>query len=189
MPETLGSWGCRAGLVALELVRHHLTGDLCRRLALQESGGPPTIGIHQPGQADFRSVLPEDIDWRPFPAFPPSARLTVVFGEPSEPGPYVIRVKLPSGVKLIPHQHSEDRVYTVISGCLLRRFGKPVRRRTAAGLPARRRHRAPRRYPPFPLGEVRNLRHPNDGYRTAWSRIHRLGRRPAKPVMSRRRRP
>jgi hypothetical protein len=71
---------------------------------------------HQPDQAIFRSVLPEDIDWQPFPAFPPSVRLAIVVGEPSEPGPYVIRVKVPSGVKLMPHQHPEDRVYTVMSG-------------------------------------------------------------------------
>jgi hypothetical protein len=68
------------------------------------------MGIHQPDQDIFRSVLPEDIDWRPFPAFPPSVRLAVVVGEPSQPGPYVIRVKVPSGVKLMPHQHPEDRV-------------------------------------------------------------------------------
>jgi quercetin dioxygenase-like cupin family protein len=74
------------------------------------------MGTHQPDQADFRSVLPEDIDWKPFPSFPPSVRLAVVVGEPSEPGPYVIRVKVPTGVKLMPHQHPEDRVYTVISG-------------------------------------------------------------------------
>ncbi len=75
------------------------------------------MGIHhRPDQADFRSVLPEDIDWKPFPAFPPSARLAIVVGDPSQPAPYVIRVKLPSGVKLMPHQHPEDRVYTVISG-------------------------------------------------------------------------
>jgi hypothetical protein len=55
---------------------------------------------HQPGQAVFRSILPEDIDWKPFPAFPPSVRLAVVVGHPSEPGPYVIRVKVPDGVKL-----------------------------------------------------------------------------------------
>ena len=72
--------------------------------------------IHQPGQAAYRSVLPEEIDWKPFPAFPPSARLAIVVGDPSEPGPYVIRVKVPSSVKLMPHQHPEDRVYTVISG-------------------------------------------------------------------------
>ncbi len=74
------------------------------------------MGKHQPDQATFRSVLPEDIDWKPFPAFPPTARLAIVVGEPSEPGPYVIRVEVPSGVKLMPHQHPEDRVYTVISG-------------------------------------------------------------------------
>jgi quercetin dioxygenase-like cupin family protein len=41
-----------------------------------------------------------------------------VVGKPTEPGPYVIRVKVPSGVKLMPHRHPEDRVYTVISGVL-----------------------------------------------------------------------
>jgi quercetin dioxygenase-like cupin family protein len=74
------------------------------------------VRTHQPGQAVFRSVLPEDIDWKPFPAFPPSVRLAVVVGQPSEPGPYVIRVKVPSGVKMMPHRHPEDRVYTVMSG-------------------------------------------------------------------------
>lgn len=71
---------------------------------------------HQPGQAAFRTVLPEDIDWKPFPAYPPSVRLGVLVGQPSAPGPYVIRVKVPSGVKFMPHKHPEDRVYTVISG-------------------------------------------------------------------------
>jgi len=28
---------------------------------------------HQSGEAVFRSILPEDIEWKPFPAFPPSA--------------------------------------------------------------------------------------------------------------------
>ena len=71
---------------------------------------------HQSGEAVFRSILPEDIEWKPFPAFPPPARLAVVVGQPTGPGPYVIRVKVPSGVKLMPHRHSEDRVYTVMSG-------------------------------------------------------------------------
>jgi quercetin dioxygenase-like cupin family protein len=74
------------------------------------------VQSHQPGQDTFRSILPEDIDWRPFAAFPPPARLAVVVGEPTKPGPYVTRVKVPAGVKLMPHWHPEDRVYTVISG-------------------------------------------------------------------------
>jgi quercetin dioxygenase-like cupin family protein len=71
---------------------------------------------HQPGEPTFRSILPEDIEWQPFPAFPSSARLAVVVGQPSEPGPYVIRVKVPHGTKLMPHKHPEDRIYTVMSG-------------------------------------------------------------------------
>ena len=74
------------------------------------------IRTHEPDEAVFRSVLPEQVDWKPFAAFPPPAELAVVVGYPSKPGPYVIRVKVPSGVKIMPHRHPEDRVYTVISG-------------------------------------------------------------------------
>ncbi len=71
---------------------------------------------HQPGQAVFRGILPEDIEWKPFAAFPPAARLAIVVGEPVREGPYTIRVKLPHGTKMMPHSHPEDRMYTVISG-------------------------------------------------------------------------
>jgi quercetin dioxygenase-like cupin family protein len=72
--------------------------------------------LHQPGQGEFRAILSEDADWKPFPAFPPTARLAIIVGNPTEPGPYLIRVKVPGGVKLMPHRHPEDRIYTVISG-------------------------------------------------------------------------
>jgi hypothetical protein len=53
---------------------------------------------HQPGQAVFKAIASEGIDWKPFAVFPPSARLAVVVGQPSEKGPYTIRVKVPGGV-------------------------------------------------------------------------------------------
>jgi quercetin dioxygenase-like cupin family protein len=71
---------------------------------------------HQPGESVFRAILPDQIEWRSFPAFPASVRLAVLVGEPSQPGPYVIRVRMPAGEKLMPHCHPEDRIYTVISG-------------------------------------------------------------------------
>jgi quercetin dioxygenase-like cupin family protein len=71
---------------------------------------------HQPDQAIFRAVLSEELEWKPFAAFPAGVRLAVVVGEPAQRGPYVIRVKVPHGVKLMPHKHPEDRVYTVICG-------------------------------------------------------------------------
>ena len=46
--------------------------------------------------------MPDDIDWKPFAALPPAVRLAVMVGQPSEPGPYMIRVKVPRGLKLIP---------------------------------------------------------------------------------------
>ena len=36
------------------------------------------VRSHQPDQDVFRSVRPEDLDWQPFPAFPPSVRLAVI---------------------------------------------------------------------------------------------------------------
>jgi hypothetical protein len=127
---------------------------------------------HQPGQSAFRSILPEDIDWKPFPAFPPSVRLAVVVGEPSKPGPYVIRVKVPSGVKLMPHRHPEDRIYTVMSGVFYIGLGEQFSPRS--------RDRSPERYVALPLGEVRRVRHASDGDRTAGPRILQSRRRPAR---------
>lgn len=40
------------------------------------------IRDHQPGEVVFKSILSEDIDWKPFPAFPPPARLARTCGRP-----------------------------------------------------------------------------------------------------------
>lgn len=69
-----------------------------------------------PNGAQFRVIHSEDVLYRVFSAFPPGARLAVLVGDPMKPGPYVIRVRLSAGVKMLPHSHPEDRVYTVISG-------------------------------------------------------------------------
>jgi len=88
-----------------------------------------TVRPRQPGQDVFRSVLPEDIDWKPLAAFPLAVRLAAIVGTPSEAGPYTIKVRVPHGVKLAPHRHPEDRVYTVISGVFYIGPGESVRRR------------------------------------------------------------
>jgi quercetin dioxygenase-like cupin family protein len=71
---------------------------------------------HLYDQDKFHAIRPEDVEWKPFAAFPPDVRLAVLVGDPREPGPYVIRVKVPMGTRLMPHKHPEDRIYTVISG-------------------------------------------------------------------------
>ena len=76
----------------------------------------PAASTRSQQQDHVRAILADDIEWKRFPAFPPSVALAVLVGHPSEPGPYTIRVRVPHDVKLMPHRHPEDRVYTVISG-------------------------------------------------------------------------
>jgi quercetin dioxygenase-like cupin family protein len=84
--------------------------------AIKSDAVDEKVRAHQPGQAVFKAIMSEDIDWKPFAAFPHSVRLAVVVGQPADASPFVVRVKVPAGVKLMPHIHPEDRVYTVISG-------------------------------------------------------------------------
>src|SRR4029077_19862330 len=84
--------------------------DAKRRLEMKEGVAHPLA------LARFGAILPEEIEWKPFPAFPPSARLAVVVGEPSQKALYTVRGRVPPDVELMPRRHREDRVYTVISG-------------------------------------------------------------------------
>jgi quercetin dioxygenase-like cupin family protein len=72
-----------------------------------------TVSADKPA---FKTILSEDIEWRSVAAYPSSVHLAVLAGQISEPGPYAIRVKVPHGMKFMPHKHAENRIYTVISG-------------------------------------------------------------------------
>ena len=65
---------------------------------------------------ELRVIRGEDVAWKSFAAFPPGAQLAILAGDPAMPGPYLIRVRLPANVRMLPHRHVEDRIYTVISG-------------------------------------------------------------------------
>jgi quercetin dioxygenase-like cupin family protein len=64
----------------------------------------------------LRGTAPRQFKWKTYPALPAGAALAVLLGNPQQKGLYVERVRVPSGVKVPPHRHPEDRVYTVISG-------------------------------------------------------------------------
>jgi quercetin dioxygenase-like cupin family protein len=71
---------------------------------------------HLEGEDKFVSILPEEVQWKVFPALPPASRFAVLVGDITKKSPYVVRVKIPNGIKLMSHTHPEDRTYTVISG-------------------------------------------------------------------------
>jgi len=62
-------------------------------------------------------VAPAAITWGdPPPSLPPGSRMAVLAGDPSKPGPFVIRAQVPAGYKVPPHWHPTDENLTILSG-------------------------------------------------------------------------
>jgi quercetin dioxygenase-like cupin family protein len=59
----------------------------------------------------------DDIKWRDGPpSLPPGAKFAVLEGDPTRPGPFVFRVKVPDGYRIPPHTHPKAERVTVIAG-------------------------------------------------------------------------
>src|SRR5215213_5475797 len=50
------------------------------------------------------------------PSLPKGAQAAVLSGDPGKPGPFTIRLKMPSGYKIPAHQHPTAEAVTVLSG-------------------------------------------------------------------------
>lgn len=80
-------------------------------------------GLERPDMTGHRIIRPEDIEWKPQPALPHGAEISMIFGDPEEPGEYLFRLRVPPGIRVMPHSHPEDRTYTVVSGTFYIGFG------------------------------------------------------------------
>jgi len=68
------------------------------------------------------AMKPDALQWGPAPpVLPKGGQMAVLAGDPGKSGPFVVRLKMPSGYKIPPHQHPTDEAVTVISGDF--RFG------------------------------------------------------------------
>ena len=61
-------------------------------------------------------IVPGDIKWQKSKAMPYGMRIMYVYGNPSKPGPYVFRIRVPSGYKIPPVKYPDDRVTTILKG-------------------------------------------------------------------------
>jgi quercetin dioxygenase-like cupin family protein len=60
--------------------------------------------------------LPNEIEFKS-PVAPNNLQSAVLFGDPSKPGVYVVRIKYAPGAKVMPHWHPDEvRTATVLSG-------------------------------------------------------------------------
>lgn len=60
--------------------------------------------------------LPEGKMWAQNPNLPPGGEFVVVAGTPAAAGIYAFRVRFPAGLRVMPHSHPDDRIYTIFAG-------------------------------------------------------------------------
>jgi quercetin dioxygenase-like cupin family protein len=66
-----------------------------------------------------RAIAADAVQWGPAPpVLPKGAQLAVLAGDPGQPGPFVVRLKMPPGYKIAAHQHPTPEAVTVIAGDL-----------------------------------------------------------------------
>lgn len=64
-------------------------------------------------------IRPASIVWQPGPpTLEPGSQGAVLAGNPSQPGPFTLRVRLPAKFRIAPHRHPVDERLTVLSGTL-----------------------------------------------------------------------
>jgi hypothetical protein len=99
-------------------------------LALLLAASPALADHHVPGHGkamDHGKMAgpgmalhnPDKLNWQPAPpALPKGAQVAVLQGDPFQPGPFVMRLKMPPGYQIPAHWHSMAENVTVISGTL-----------------------------------------------------------------------
>lgn len=62
----------------------------------------------------------EGFEWgAPPPVLAKGAKFAVLQGDPGQRGPYVVRLSVPAGYRVLPHWHSQAENVTVISGSVM----------------------------------------------------------------------
>lgn len=90
------------------------------------------VRAQSPAGSEHVSVTPKDVVWGPAPpVFRPGAQGAVITGDPSQPGPYVVRMKAPAGYTIMPHWHPTNENVTVLSGTVAMGMGDTVDTKTA----------------------------------------------------------
>jgi quercetin dioxygenase-like cupin family protein len=76
------------------------------------------VAVGQGGKAPAHVLTAAaEVKWGdPPPVFEKGASFTVMSGDPSQTGLFVVRLKMPAGYKIAPHWHPTDEHVTVLSG-------------------------------------------------------------------------
>ena len=92
---------------------------LCTAIGLLIAGVAIGQGTQTPAGAPAAPMhvmtAPAELKWGPPPPmFEQNAQFSLVSGDPSKPGLYCVRLKMPAGYKVMPHWHPTEEHVTVI---------------------------------------------------------------------------
>ena len=68
-------------------------------------------------EGEHTATAPDGIKWGDAPpVFNKGAKFAVMYGDPSKPGLFIVRLKVPANYKIMPHSHPTDENVTIVSG-------------------------------------------------------------------------
>ncbi|BAU91232.1 cupin [Methylorubrum populi] len=70
------------------------------------------------------------------PDLPKGTEISILAGDPSKRGPFVLRVKFPADTVIAPHTHSQAETLTILSGSIFHQHGTRIDRTKGAELKA-----------------------------------------------------
>jgi quercetin dioxygenase-like cupin family protein len=74
-------------------------------------------GISQTAAPAHVLLSPADFKWGAGPpALPPGMSQVALYGDPTQPGPFGVRVRVPAGYRVPPHWHPTAEHLTILSG-------------------------------------------------------------------------
>jgi len=87
-------------------------------VALLSGAGPVQVASAQEAGSGMTVEVPGDKQWQKNKDMPYGMRIMYLSGDPSKPGPYVYRVRVPTGYKIPPVKYQDERVTTILKGIM-----------------------------------------------------------------------
>jgi len=87
-------------------------------LAFTLAAGSVPVASAQEAGSGMTVEVPGDKQWQKNKDMPFGMRIMYLSGDPSKPGPYVYRIRVPTGYKIPPVKYPDERVTTVLKGIM-----------------------------------------------------------------------
>lgn len=75
-----------------------------------------SIALAAPAVIAADEPAAEELQWKFVPGIPRPIEVAIVSGDPGQPGPYVLRLRMPPGMKFAPHRYTDDRELKILKG-------------------------------------------------------------------------